>query len=69
VIKSRRIIWVVKVVPMGEGRDVYSFVGKPEGKRPLGISRHRWKDNITMDIQKVVCGSKDWIKLAQDRDR
>jgi hypothetical protein len=26
------------------------FVGKPEGKRPLGRPRHRWVDNIKMDL-------------------
>jgi len=39
---------------MGERRNVYRvLVGKPEGKRPLGRSRNRWKDNIKMDIQEV----------------
>jgi hypothetical protein len=32
------------------------LVGKPEGKRPLGRSRHRWKDNIKMDFQEVGWG-------------
>ena len=39
------------------------------GERPLGRTRHRWEDNIKMDLQEVGCGSMDWIKLAQDRDR
>jgi len=26
------------------------LVGKPEGRRPLGSHRHRWEDNIKMDI-------------------
>jgi len=43
-------------------------VGKPEGTRPLGRPRHRWEDNIQMDLQEVGCGSVDWIELAQDRD-
>jgi len=43
-------------------------VGKPEGKRPLGISRRRWEDNIKMDHQEVGCGGMDWIELAQDKD-
>ena len=43
-------------------------MGKPEGKRPLGRPRHRWKDNIKMDLQDVGCGGMDWIELAQDRD-
>jgi hypothetical protein len=43
--------------------------GKPEGKRPLGRLRHRWEDNIKMDLKEVRCGGIDWIELAQDRDR
>jgi len=57
------------VARMGEGRDVYRvLVGKPEGKRPLGRPRHRWEDNIKMDLREVggYCG--DWMQLAQDRD-
>jgi len=45
------------------------LVGKPEGKRPLGRPRHRWEDNITMDLQEMGCGVMDRIGLAQDRDR
>jgi len=57
------------VVRMGEGRGVYRvLVGKPEGKRQLGRPRHRWKDNIKMDLQEVGCGGMDWIELAQDGD-
>ena len=55
---------------MGEGREVYRvLVGKPEGKRPLGRPRHRWEDNIRMDLQELGLGYEDWIGLAQDRDR
>ena len=39
------------------------------GKEPLGRPRHRWIDNIRMDLQEVACGHVDWIRLAQDRDR
>jgi hypothetical protein len=55
---------------MGEERGVHrALVAKPEGKRPLGRPRHRWENNIKMDLREagVVCG--DWIELAQDRDR
>jgi len=38
-------------------------------KRLLWRPRHRWKDNIKMDLQEVGCGSMDWFELAQDRDR
>jgi len=55
---------------MGQRRGVYRvLVGKPEKKRPLGRPRHRWEDNIKMDLQEVGCGGMDWIELAQDRDR
>jgi hypothetical protein len=44
-------------------------VGKPEGKRPLEIPRHRWEDNIKMDLQEVLLGGVDWIDLAKVMDR
>ena len=70
VIKSRRMRWAGHVVCMGERRGVYRvLVGKPEVKRPLGRLRHRWEDNIKMDLQEVGCGGMDWIVLAQDSDR
>ena len=40
------------------------LVGKPEGKRPLGRPRHRWEDNIKMDLQEVGGGCGDWMELA-----
>jgi hypothetical protein len=62
--------WAGHVVHMGERRGVYRvLVGKPEGKRPLGIPRLRWEDNIKMDLQEVGFGGMDCIELAQDRDR
>jgi len=49
----------------GERRGIYSIlVGKPEGKIPLGRPRHRWEDNIKMDLQEVGCGVMDWIELT-----
>jgi len=44
-------------------------VGKYEGKRPSGRHRHRWEDNIKMDLQEVGCGGMEWIDLAEDRDK
>ena len=42
---------------MGKRRGVYMvLVGKPEGNRTIGRPRIRWKYNIKMDLQKVVCG-------------
>jgi hypothetical protein len=48
-----------------EVRGAYNIlVGRPEGRRPLGRPRHRWEDNIKMDLRDV-----DWIHWAQYRDR
>jgi hypothetical protein len=55
---------------MVEYRGVHRvLVEKPEGKRPLGRPRRRWKDNIKMELQEVGGGGGDWMELAQDRDR
>jgi hypothetical protein len=55
---------------MGEKRNAYRlFVGKPEGKRPLGRPRSRWVDNIRMDLREMGWGDVDGIGLAKDRSR
>jgi hypothetical protein len=55
---------------MGEKRNAYRIlVGKPEVKIPLGRPRHRWEDNIRMDLIEIGWGGIDWIDLAQDRDQ
>jgi hypothetical protein len=70
VIKSRRLRWAGHVARMGERRGVYrALVEKPEERRPLGRSRHRWEDNIKMDLREVGWRGVDWIDVAQDRDR
>jgi hypothetical protein len=45
------------------------LLGKPEGTRPLGRLRHRWIDNIRMDVLEIGVSVVDWIGLAQDRYR
>jgi hypothetical protein len=70
VIKSRTLRWAGNVARMGQKRGVYRvLVRKPKGKRPLGRTRHRWKDNIKMDLQEMGCGGMKRIAVAQDRDR
>jgi hypothetical protein len=55
---------------MGEGRGAYRIlVGRPEGRRPLGTPRHRWEDNIKMNLQEVAWWGMDWIDMAQDSNR
>jgi hypothetical protein len=61
--------WAEHVAGMGESRGMYRvLVGKPEEKRPLGRPRHRWEDNIKMDLQEVGCRDLDYIQLVQYRD-
>jgi hypothetical protein len=46
-------MWQVKET--GEVHTGFS-VGRPDGKRTLGRPRHRWEDNITLDLQEVGWG-------------
>jgi hypothetical protein len=43
-------------------------VEKPEGKRPLGILRHRLVDNIKTVLREIGCGGMDLIDLVQDSE-
>ena len=55
-IKSKRMRWAGNVARMEERRDTYRvLVGKPEREILLGKRRHRWEDNIKMDLQEVGC--------------
>jgi hypothetical protein len=51
---KRRMRWAGHSACMAEGRGIYRVsVGKPEMKRPLGRPRHRWEDNIKMDLRET----------------
>jgi hypothetical protein len=70
VVKSRRMRWVGHVARMWERGGVHRvLLGKPEGKRPLGRPRHKWKDNIKMELQEVGGDCGNWMELAKDRER
>jgi hypothetical protein len=65
VIKSRRMRCAGHAAFMVEKTNVCKvFVGKPEGKTPLGIHRCRWMDDIKMGLREIGCGGMDWIHLA-----
>jgi hypothetical protein len=67
-IKSRRTRWAGHVACMGEGIGVCMvFVRRPKGKKPLVRSRHRWEDNIKLDLRERGIDGINWIHLAQDR--
>jgi hypothetical protein len=54
---------------MGERRDACRvLVGRSEGRRPLGIPRHRWEDNIKLGFQEIGWVVVHWINLTHDKD-
>jgi hypothetical protein len=60
VIKARRMRWAGHVARMGEVRGAQNiFVGRPEGRRPLGRPRRRWEVKIKMDLREIGLGM--WI--------
>ena len=62
VIKSRRLRWASHVARMEEVRCVFKILsGKFTGKRPLRRPRHRWKDNITMDLKEIGVNTRNSI--------
>ena len=68
VVKSRKMSWAGHVARMVEGRGVHRvLVGKPEGKKPLERTRHRWEHNIKMSFRKwegVVGTEWSWLRIG-----
>jgi hypothetical protein len=70
IMKPKKMRWAVHVARMREKRNAYRlFLGKPQGKRPLGRPRCRWLDSIGMDLLEVGWSDVEWIGIAQDRDK
>jgi hypothetical protein len=63
--ESRRMRWARHVARM----EYKIWVGKPEGKTPLGRPRRRWVDNIKMTLREIGLGGMDLIDLARDRNQ
>jgi len=67
-VKSRRMRWAGHVARMGEGRGVDRvLVGKPEGKRPLGKPRRRWRIILRWIFSKwegVVRTGWSWLRIG-----
>jgi hypothetical protein len=69
-IKSRIMRLAGHVERIVERRSAYRvLVRKPEGKRQLRIPRHRWEDNMKMDLQEVGCGGYGLDRPRSDRDK
>jgi hypothetical protein len=69
VIKSRTMRWAGHVMHMGERRGAYRvLVGKPKRERSLGRPRHRWEDNIKIDLQEMDGGvwtGLSWLRIGK----
>ena len=69
-IKSRRLRWTGHVARMEEGRSAFRILrGIPTKRRPFGMPRSRWKDNIRMDLKEIGVNTRNWVVSAQYMER
>ena len=69
VIKSRRLERASHVVRMEEDRSAFKILtGKPTGELFSGRPRHRWEDNIRMDLKEMGIKTRNWVDSAEDKD-
>jgi hypothetical protein len=40
------------------------LIGIPEGERPLGRHRHRWEDNIKMELKEIRSKCMNWLTIG-----
>ena len=67
--ESRRLRWAGHVGRMEEGRSAFKILtGQPAGKRPLGMPRRGWEDNIRMDLKEISINTRNWVDSTQDWD-
>jgi hypothetical protein len=43
--------------------------GKHDGKKPLERPRHRWENNIKLDLKEFDWEVVDWIDVVHDKDK
>jgi hypothetical protein len=67
-IKSKRMRWAGHVARIAaKGNEYRIFGGKGRRKRQLGRPRHRWVDNIKIDlteINEMVWTGSIWLKIG-----
>ena len=69
VINYRRLIWEDHVARMEKGRNTFKILTRrPTEKKPLERPRHRWEENIRMNLEDVGINVLNWFDWAQDRD-
>jgi hypothetical protein len=65
VIKSGRIRLTGHVAWVAETKYIYNIlVGKPGRKTSHGRPRHRWEDNIRIDLKEIAWEDVDWMHLS-----
>jgi hypothetical protein len=58
--------WAEHTTCIGEMKNAYRIlVGNGEEKRPLGRPKLSCEDNIKTNLQEMICGGVDWVRLAQ----
>jgi hypothetical protein len=68
-INSRRLRCASHVARMEECRSPFRILtGKPTPNRLLWMPRHRWKDNIRINLKIIGLSTRNWVESAQDRD-
>jgi hypothetical protein len=68
-IEPRRMRLAGRVARIEKTNAYRIYVGKPEGKRPLGRPICTWKNNIKMNLREIGRNGVNWIDLVQDRDQ
>jgi hypothetical protein len=53
---------------MEEAKYFQILTGESTGKKSFGRPRHRWEENIRMDLNEICINSRNWVVSAQDRD-
>ena len=62
VIKSRRLRWAGNLARMEEGQSAFIVLtDKLTGKGPLGRPRHRWENNIKIDLKEINVNTRNWV--------
>jgi hypothetical protein len=56
VIKSKGVRWIGHVTCIGLRRNVHKILIGKQKLSPPGKIRHRWEDNIKMDLIEIRCG-------------
>ena len=69
IIKSNKLRWAGHVARQEKDAiPKMAMRGHPEGRRPVGRPRKRWKDGVVQDLRQIGHDS-DWMETAQNRER